>query len=219
MNRRTFTLGMVSLALIGGGSWLTFRGQDQGVLAGAALAEGTADAPILPDWPLGSADAKVTLVEYASYTCPHCAHFHLDVFPALKRDYIDTGKVRFIHREVYFDKFGLWAGLLARCGGEMRYHGISGMIYDTQKDWVGDGNPDTIGANLRKLGAKAGLAPDQVEACLNDAATAKAMIATYQKNAGADGVNATPTLFINGAKHSNMSYDELRVKLDEALGG
>ena len=63
----------------------------------------------------GASDAKVTIIEYASFTCPHCATFHKDIFPKLKKEYIDTGKVKFIYREVYFDAPGLWAGLLARC--------------------------------------------------------------------------------------------------------
>jgi len=79
---------------------------------------------------IGDADAPIEMIEYASFTCPHCARFHADVYPLLKADYIDSGKVKFIYREVYFDRFGLWASMIARCGGEARFFGLSNLIYE-----------------------------------------------------------------------------------------
>jgi len=76
----------------------------------------------IPDMVLGSADAPVEMIEYASFTCPYCARFHADVWPQLKADYIESGKVRFIYREVYFDRFGLWASMIARCAGEVGWY-------------------------------------------------------------------------------------------------
>jgi protein-disulfide isomerase len=187
---------------------------------GMARAQETATAaaaPVIPEMSVGSPDAKVTITEYASYTCPHCQHFHETVFKSLKTDYIDTGKVRFIFREVYFDKFGLWAAMLARCGGEMRYFGISDILYDTQKDWLGAGDPAEVIANLKKIGLTAGMDNATMEACFNDQDKAKALIAEYQKNATADGVEGTPTLFINGTKYSNMTYADLKAIIDPLL--
>ena len=80
--------------------------------ANAALAD-----PVLGDIVLGDDNAPVTVIEYASFTCPHCASFHINTWPRFKAEYIDTGKVRFILREVYFDRYGLWASMVARCGG------------------------------------------------------------------------------------------------------
>ncbi|MEI4488116.1 DsbA family protein [Frigidibacter sp. MR17.14] len=220
MQRRTFTLALLTTALVGGGSWIA-RGLGLGqtqIPAGAAFAQDAADAPIREDMVMGKADAPVTVIEYASFTCPHCQHWHETVWPEFKKNYIDTGKVKFILREVYFDKFGLWAGMVAQCGGEMRYYGMVDMIYDQQKEWIGSGQPTEIADNLRKIGAKAGLSKDQIDACLNDKALAQSMVATYQKNATADGVDATPTFFVNGTKHSNMDYEEFAKVLDEALG-
>lgn len=220
MKRRTFTLAALSAILVAGGSFLTFRkpGQTSAPLPGAAFAQDTGAEPVIrPDFVLGEADAPIELIEYASYTCPHCATFHAQVFPQLKANYIDTGKVKFIHREVYFDKFGLWAGMVAQCAGEMRYYGVSGMIYDTQAEWIGNGDAGAIADNLRKIGAKAGLSKAELDACMNDGAMAQSMVATYQKNAEADDVQATPTLIIDGEKHSNMSYDELAAILDAKL--
>lgn len=211
---------LAAAAALAVGGWTLSRSAAPEALSLAALAQGApSDVAVLPDMVMGQADAPVTLIEYASYTCSHCANWHADIFPSLKADYIDTGKVKFIHREVYFDKFGLWAGMVAGCGGAPKYHAISGMIYDTQADWIGDGNEATIGANLRKIGLKAGLSADALEVCMNDADRAQAMVATFQKHATDDAVDSTPTLVIDGKKHSNMPYDELKAILDAKLGG
>jgi protein-disulfide isomerase len=139
------------------------------------------------------------------------------VFKDLKRDYIDTGKIRFVYREVYFDRYGLWAAMVARCGGEMRYFGIQDMLYAQQREWSGAGDPALIIAALRKIGLTAGLTQEQLDACLSDGAMAEAMVAKFQKDAEADGIDSTPSLVINGEKFGNMSYADLRAILDKKL--
>ncbi|MBN8632750.1 MAG: DsbA family protein [Rhodobacterales bacterium] len=181
----------------------------------ATTTETPAAAP--GDFSLGSPDAKVKMVEYASFTCPHCAHFHETVFGQLKKDYIDTGKVHFTLREVYFDRPGLWGAIIARCGGEMKYFGIQDMLFSKQAEWAGTDDPNQIVANLKTIGRAAGLEDAAMDACLNDTANAEAMIKQFQTNFEADGVEGTPTLFINGTKYSNMSYDELKPILDAEL--
>lgn len=184
---------------------------------GPVVAE-TAAAPVaVPDMAMGPADAKVTVVEYASYTCPHCAHFDADVMPKLKADYIDAGKIRFVYREVYFDKYGLWAAMVARCGGEMRYFPIQDMLYSTQAEWLKSGNDAGIADALRKIGLKAGIDKDALAACMNDGKMAEAMVATYQANATKDGIDSTPSFVINGEKYSNMSYEDFAKILDAKL--
>mgnify|MGYP001056890612 CR=1 FL=1 len=118
MDRRTLLLGAgAGFIAIGGYQLMRPSGQDLPLLpngaANAQTAEG--EAVMIEDMVLGSPDAPVEVIEYASFTCPHCGTFHLNVLPQLKADYIDTGRVRMIYREVYFDRFGLWAGLVARC--------------------------------------------------------------------------------------------------------
>ena len=219
MNRRTLLLGTVgAVAVVSTGGWIAqIAGAPQTHFITPAAAQ---DAPeIIPDIPMGSPDAKVTIIEYGSFTCPHCAEFHNTVFGQLKKDYIDTGKVRFILREVYFDKFGLWAAMVAQCGGAPRYYGIVDMIYEGQRDWFGDGQDQTVADNLRKIGLKAGLSQEQLDACLNDQKKAQAMVATYQKHATEDGIDATPSFVINGQKYSNMSYADFKKILDEKLAG
>jgi protein-disulfide isomerase len=171
------------------------------------------------DFSLGSPDAPVKMVEYASFTCPHCATFHATVFKDLKRDYIDTGKVHFTLREVYFDRYGLWAAMVARCGGEMRYFGIHDMLFDQQAEWAASQDPVQVVQNLKTIGIAAGLDEVAIDACLNDQAQAEALIARFQANMAADGVEGTPTIFINGTKHSNMTYADLKEILDAELAG
>ena len=185
---------------------------------GAAFAQSSeAEAPAIAEMSLGNADAAVTVIEYASFTCPHCRSFHETTFDRLKADYIDTGKIHFIYREVYFDRFGLWAGMLARCGDSERYFGFVDALYETQSEWT-DGEPADIAENLRRLGRTAGLTDEDVNACLSDQAKAEAMVAAYQANVDADGINSTPSFIINGESYSNMGYDEFSAILDEALG-
>lgn len=221
--KKTTALAGLALALIGGlAVWLSDARTPAGQtallpFAAAAQTATVAEAPVIEDMTLGNPDANVTLVEYASFTCPHCANFHASVFEPLKRDYIDTGKVHFIYREVYFDRYGLWAAMVARCGGEMRYFGISDILYSTQKEWAGSDDPATVVNNLRRIGRTAGMEDAQLDACLNDGAMAQAMVTNYQTKATADNVEGTPTLFINGVKHANMSYVDLKALLDAEL--
>lgn len=169
------------------------------------------------DFSLGSPDAPVKMVEYASYTCPHCATFHATVFKDLKKDYIDTGKVHFTLREVYFDRYGLWAAMMARCGGDMRYFGISDILFSTQQDWASSGDPTVVVGKLKTIGISAGMDGAAIDACLNDQAAAEALIKRFETNMAADGVQGTPTIFVNGTKHSNMSYADLKAILDAEL--
>ncbi len=174
------------------------------------------DAKEVVEMSLGNPDAAVTLTEYASFTCPHCATFHTSVMPSLKTDYIDTGKIKFIYREVYFDRLGLWGGMLARCGGSERYFGIIDMLYKRQREWT-KGSGEEIAENLYKIGRIAGLKNEDMEACLQDQDMAKALVADFQKNAEADNIDSTPTLLINGVKHGNQSYGDLQELLNAQL--
>ncbi len=177
------------------------------------------DPATVKDFSLGSADAPVKITEYASYTCPHCAHFHAEVFTQLKRDYIDTGKVHFTMREVYFDRYGLWAALVARCGGDMKYFGIQDMLFDQQQDWAAQQDPNLVVQKLRGIGLAAGLTDEQLDSCLQDSAMVEAMVKHFEEGMTADGIEGTPTLIIDGEKHPNMSYADLKAIIDAKLGG
>lgn len=190
------------------------------VAIGPAMAQETAVDPAaitVKDFSIGNPDAPVKFIEYASFTCPHCARFHDEVFTRLKADYIDTGKVHFEYREVYFDRYGLWAAMVARCGGDLRYFGIADILFSTQKEWAASDDPATVVANLKKIGRTAGMTDANLDVCMKDAPMAEAMVAHYEKNAKADGVEGTPTLIINGEKHPNSSYEDIKAILEAEL--
>ena len=227
---RMITLGAAALALVAGlAYWLTAPpAPAPGSLPFAATAQESAtdgaadeiDTSTITEMTMGDPDAPVTMVEYASFTCPHCANFHANQFQKLKKEYIDTGKLYFIYRDVYFDRYGLWASMVARCGGQDRFFGISGMIYGQQKDWIGDGqDPVAIADRLRKIGKVAGLSDEKLDACLSDDTWAKTLFTWYRDNAAADEVNATPTLIINGEKVSNQPYEDLKQIIEGELEG
>ncbi|MFT7058406.1 MAG: protein-disulfide isomerase [Pseudorhodobacter sp.] len=205
MKRRTFTTAMLAAA-------------SASIASFPALAQtAEATAPVVPDMVIGNLESKVVLTEYASFTCPHCANFHSAVFKDLKRDYIDTGKIKFVYREVFFDRYGLWAAMVARCGGELRYFGILDILYDTQREWAGSSDAGTVVASLRRIGKTAGLDDPTLDACMNDAAMAQAMVDKYEKDTNEDGITSTPSFMLNGTKHGNMSYADLKEILDAEL--
>ncbi|PJF10154.1 DsbA family protein [Pseudorhodobacter sp. MZDSW-24AT] len=224
MSKKT-TLAAAALVIAGGfGLWsVSSQNAAQTLLpVSTAMAQDTAPAADaqaieIKDMTLGPVDAKVTLIEYASYTCPHCANFHTNVFKDLKRDYIDTGKVHFVYREVYFDRYGLWAAMVARCGGDMKYFGVQEMLYSDMQSWAASDDPNVVVSNLKKIGRTAGMDDAQLDACMQNGAMAQAMVEHYETVMQEYEVQGTPTLIINGTKHANMSYADLKTILDAEL--
>jgi len=186
-----------------------------------AVANAQETAPETPvevkDFTLGNPDAPVKITEYASFTCSHCAAFHATTFKPLKAEFIDTGKVEFTLREVYFDRYGLWAAMMARCGGDMRYFGITDILFETQQEWAGSEDPNVVVENIKKIGRTAGMDDATLDACMKDGAMAEALMARFEENMKADGVEGTPTLFINGTKHANMDYAALKSLIEAEL--
>lgn len=217
MNSKILIVVAAVLAVAGGAWFLTQNGNQPGSTAIAQTSDASdVDTSGIQDFYLGDPDAPVTIVEYVSFTCPHCRSFHETTFKQIKADYVDTGKVKFVMREVYFDRYGLWAGMVARCGGGDRYFGLVDLIFENQREWT-QGEPAAIAGNLRRLGKLAGLDDDTLDACLQDAQKAEALNAYFQKNAQEDGVNSTPSFVINGRLHSNMGYDEMKSIIDGEL--
>ncbi len=176
-----------------------------------------APAVEVQDFSLGDPAAKVKITEYASFTCPHCARFHDTVWEEFKKNYIDTGKAYFTYREVYFDRYGLWAAMMARCGGEMRYFGIVDILFSTQTEWAASEDPNVTVENLKKIGRSVGMDDPTLDACMKDQAQAEALVAHFQKGMEADGIEGTPTFIINGEKHSGeMSYEDFAKIVDDA---
>ena len=169
----------------------------------------------LGDIALGDPNAPLTVYEYASFTCPHCATFHTQTFPEFRDKYIETGKVRFILREVYFDQYGLWASMVARCGGEEGFYPLVDAYLSTQASWTRA--PD-IGHAIQQVGRRVGLPAERLQQCLSDREFAKQLLETYQENREADEVESTPTFIISGEKYTGaMSFEDFSAILDAAL--
>lgn len=225
MNRNAVAAALAALTLGGGYFWLSPQtsGLTSNGMPFAAMAQDSdaeIDRSLVEEMVLGSEDAPLTVIEYASSTCPHCKTFHEQTFKDFKANYIDTGKVRFIYREVYFDRYGLWAGLVARCGGTERYFGIMDMIFARQAEWSRAGSDFEVGESLARIGRAAGLTADEVNACMRDKELSRAMVAVYRENAEEHGIRSTPSFIIDGDLISGaMDYEEFSAIIDAKLDG
>ncbi|MBN9249938.1 MAG: disulfide bond formation protein DsbA [Mesorhizobium sp. 61-13] len=165
----------------------------------------------LPDKVLGKDDAKVTIVEYASMTCPHCAHFHETTFPELKTKYIDSGKVRFIFREFPFDPRAEAGFMLARCAGD-NYFPMVDVLFKQQQTWAAAENVKDAMFQLSKL---AGFTQESFNACLTDQALLEQVRAVQKRGADEFKVDSTPTFFINGKTYKGaLSIEEMSAIID-----
>jgi len=171
---------------------------------------------------LGEADAPVTLIEYASTTCPHCATFHGLVWDSLKAEYIDTGKVRFVFREFPTDPATVAvAGFqIARCGGATpdQYFVRIGELFRQQQATFASGTMEGIRRKLLEIGTATGLSEEQINECINDPEGA-ARIRRINEAARGQNVDSTPSLFINGARYEGaLTWEGLKGALDAAGG-
>jgi len=171
-----------------------------GASATQAVAQAPASAELLKAGPLGdqvqgSADAPVTIIEYASMTCSHCATFHVQTYPALKSRYIDTGKVRYILREFPLDPLAEGASMLARCAGDGKYFEMVDALFKQQKNWAFVKNPIPP---LFAIARQAGFNEQTFEKCLSDQKLLDGVKEVRQRAQEKFGVNSTPTFFING---------------------
>lgn len=154
---------------------------------------------------LGKADAPVTIIEYASLTCPHCAHFHVNVLPGLKEKYIDTGKVKFIMREFPLDGLALRASMLARCSGESKVKGFISVFFEQQNSWAASEKPLEELARIAKLG---GMSQQSFDACLANEPLMKQIVQSRQDGQDKHDIKATPSFIIDGKTHSGLSTVE-----------
>lgn len=169
---------------------------------------------------MGADDAPVTVIEYASVTCPGCAAFHQSIFPDIKRDYIDSGKVRFVFREFPTPPQGLsYVGsVLARCaaekGGDEAYFLVLNSLFQTQRTWIGE----NAQAELKKIAAQAGMDETAFDTCLQRQDLVDLINQNVEEGTEKYGINATPSFVLNGEKLPAIrSADDMRTHLDEAL--
>ena len=221
ITRRAFTaaLSLTGLAALAGLSPLRLIGE---AMISPALAQSAADVakPVsLPDMALGPANAAVTITEYASMTCPHCAAFNAEVFPKIKSEYIDTGKVRYIFREFPLDIKAAAGSMLARCIAKDdagKYFAVVDLLFRQQNDWVVKNTTET----LTRIGKQAGLSAPEVEACLKDQTLLDKIAADQKYASDVLKVDSTPTFFVNGERiKGETSIAEFEKKINPLLKG
>lgn len=214
LTRRAFTaaLSLTGLAALVGLSPLR--------LIADAVAQSAADVakPMsLPDMALGPADAPVTITEYASMTCPHCAAFNEAVFPQIKAAYIDTGKIRYVFREYPLDIKAAAASMLSRCiakDDSAKYFAVTDLLFRSQGDWVVKNTTES----LTRIGKQAGLSQQQVEDCLKDQSLLDKIVADQKYAADVLKVNSTPTFFLNGERiKGETSFEEFDKRIKALL--
>lgn len=199
------------------------------LLAAAALTAGTAAAQTTTqpaaqawdpkitetDYVMGKADAPVTMIEFASFTCPHCAAFTKETLPQIEKDYIDSGKVKLVFRQFPLNGLDLRAGMMARCAPREQYFNITKALFQTQETWATAKDP--LGA-LAQIGGMAGLARDKFDACLADNSIADTIVNGMKGAQDAYQINATPTFVVEGEKvEGAAAYDTFKALFDRKL--
>jgi protein-disulfide isomerase len=170
----------------------------------------------LGEMALGDAQAPVTIIEYASMTCPHCAHFSTTTFPELKKRYIDTGKVRFIFREFPLDQLAAAGFILARCAGPDKYFPLIETLFASQRDWVVQRPLPPLVA----IAKQAGLTQEAFEACLANQQLLEGIEKVRSEASEKFGVQSTPTFFINGKLLSgDLSIEDMEKQITPYLKG
>ena len=216
ITRRAFTaaLSLTGLTALAGFSPLR--------LITDAMAQSPADVAkpqSLPEMALGPANAAVTITEYASLTCPHCATFAEKVFPKIKSEFIDTGKIRYVFREFPLDIKAAAGSMLARCIAKddaPKYFAVIDLLFKQQNDWVMKNTTET----LTRIGKQAGLTQQAVEDCLKDQALLDKIAADQKYAADVLKVTSTPTFFINGEIiKGEQSFEEFSKRINAVLKG
>ena len=173
----------------------------------------------------GSATAPVTIIEYASMTCPHCAAFQKDIVPSLNKDYVETGKVKVVFREYPLDGAARMASAVARCFTGDQYFSFIDLLFANQANWIKDfdGNQqitrEDIVEGLAQMARQAGMPREKVESCADDKDNLALVDANWQEGQTKFSVQSTPTFIINGVNHAGeIPYDKLKEIIDPLVG-
>jgi protein-disulfide isomerase len=162
------------------------------------------------DMVIGAANAPVTIIEYASLTCPHCARFHNETLPKLKSEYVETGKVKYVFRDFPLDRVALSAATIAQCAGPELYFTFLDVFFQQQPNWTRGNDTEAMLASLRRLARMGGMSDDQIDDCLKNKQMQDAVLASRMGGETQFQVRSTPTLIINGERHAGaLSFDEL----------
>lgn len=187
------------------------------LFAGTALAQQAPAVPASATAPrmLGSPDAPVEVVEYASLTCHHCATFHNEVLPQVKKEFIDTGKVRIVYRDFPLDRVGLEAATMARCLPPERYFPVLSLLFAKQDDWSHAKDPIEP---LARIGALAGLSRQAYDACRADKALQDSIVQSRYEGEQKHGVDSTPSFVIDGKTLKGvLQFEEFKKTVEPLL--
>ena len=216
ITRRAFTSALATTALIAAAGFSPL-GQIRSAFAQDANPAELAKPGPLGDVVLGAANAPVTIIEYASMSCGHCAEFHKTVYPKIKADYIDTNKIRFIFREFPLDIKAAAGAMLARCIGKddpNKYHAVVDILFATQNDWV---LKDTS-EQLKRVAKQAGMGDEAFDACLKNQSMLDAMKQGQDQAHDKFKVDSTPTFFVNGTKlKGGATFEDFKKLIDPNL--
>jgi protein-disulfide isomerase len=172
--------------------------------------------PRLGEIVMGDPAAKVEMIEYASFTCPHCKTFHDGVLPRLRTAYIETGKVRFVFRSVFRNRYDLWATMLVRCAGPARFEGLIDAVFHGQASWT-LGDDAAVADALKRIGRVAAIPDATLDACLTDQNYANALVQGFMGDPMQARVEGTPTFFIDGNKYPGMAFEKFAEIIDAKL--
>ncbi len=197
-NLPRYFVGVLGFLVLAGWLAIGVLGSFSSVSAEEPAAAPAASATFTGEIVLGKADAPVTIIEYASMTCPHCANFHNKVLPALKEKYIDTGKVKLAFREFPLDGVALRASMLARCGGEAKVVGFIDILFKQQASWATSEDPLGALARVARLG---GMSQATFDACLADETLMKQLVQSRQDGSVKYDIKGTPSFIIDGKTH------------------
>ena len=185
-----------------------------GLLAALPLAVAWGQ-PAVSERVLGDPDAPVTIIEYSSLTCPHCAAFHTDTLPAIKERFVETGQAKIVYRDFPLDQNALNAAVIAHCAGDDRYFAFLEAMFASQERWARSSDPTE---SLLQLAGLGGMPREQAEACLADDAMLDAVLQSRLDGQAEYSVSSTPTFVINGEVVSgNRSVDEFATVIEAAL--
>ncbi|MCH9808802.1 MAG: DsbA family protein [Alphaproteobacteria bacterium] len=194
-----------------------------GISIGATPAHAVEEAKLmadtgLPELSVGPKDAKVTIVEYASMTCPHCSRFHNEIYPKIKEKYVDTGKARIVFREFPLDNLAAAASMLARCAGEGKELAMVDVLFSKMDEWAYV--RDKPVPALFELAKQAGFTKEKFETCLKDQALLDKLLAQKQRAVKEFSVSSTPSFFINGKPFKqSQTIENFSKEIDALLAG
>jgi len=222
MSRKTWIiLGVLAVLIAGAGGWYVFgRDGDMQSLGAASAAGAGGYEPLPTDHTFGNPKAKVTVIEYASPTCPVCANFMINLYPKVKGDYIDTGKIFYVYRTFLRGPDDAVAEKLARCMPRDKYMSFTDSLFRNQSRWdyeFGIPSPDGVHAALLQLAGEAGMSAADADRCIVSTKDDDAISKVGEDGVAKYAVNATPTFVING--QAQAGFENLISRIDAALVG